>query len=272
MLSRTAGVFLLVLIVGFAVDSKVVVADFSDYNQEIEREFRFLPGGSLSLSNSKGQIEISGWEEDRLEITVLKSMPKDMDPAKAREWLERVKVEITLIGDEIKIVTRCADKLPVDVSYWILVPKRTDVRVNSLKSYVMIENIEGDIEVSVLDGSMLLHDLAGNLELSLVNGPIHLEELKGTLSISTISGNIQAQVAGLDSSEMLTVSGKVTVSLPSSAAVNLEAATLEGDIEVAPQFIIDRYSDDRQITGKLNGGGQWLAICSLNGKIVIEVL
>lgn len=272
MFSKTAGGFVLVLLTGLAVEPKVVFADDQDYMQEIEKEFNFAPGGTLILKNFKGQIEISGWEKDRAEIAVLKSVSKDTDPAKAREWLERVKVEVTRQGDEIKAVTLGDDKLPVDVSFWISVPRHTNVELKSLKSYVMLENLEGDIKLDVVDGSMLLQNLDGYIALNLVNGPMLLEGLKGNLSTKTVNGNIQAHVDGLDSSKLCTVNGKITLIMPGSAAVDLEAATLGGDIHVAPQFRIDRGSSKRMITGRLNGGGRSVEACSINGKIIIEVI
>ena len=271
MFSKIAG-GLVVLMIGIAVEPKVVLAGDSDYEQEIEKEFNFAPGGTLILKNLKGQIEISGWEEDRVEIAVLKTVPKDKDPAKSREWIEKVKVEIKKEGDEIKVVTSWDDKLPVDVSYWISVPRRTDIVVNSVKSYVMLENLEGNIEINVVDGSMLLQNLAGNLESSLVNGPMLLEGMQGNFSIKTVNGNIEAQVGGLYSGELCAVNGKIAIKLPLSAAVDLKASTLDGDIHVDPRFNIDSRAGNQMITGKLNGGGRSVDICSVSGKIVIEIL
>ncbi len=271
MFARIAGV-VVVLLMGIAAESRAVAVDYSDYEREIEKEFSFAPGGTLILQNLKGQIEISGWDEDRVEISVLKSVPKDQDPAKARQWLEKVEVKIEKEGEEIRAVTHWDEELPVDVTYWVSVPRRTDIVVNSLKSYVMLENLEGNIEINVVDGSLMLFNLAGNLEASLVNGPMILEGLKGYLSIKTVNGNIQAQVAGLDSVKLCAVNGKIAIKLPLSAAVDLKASTRDGDIQVDPRFNIVCRAGDQTVTGKLNGGGLSVDACSLSGKITIGIL
>ena len=273
MYPKVPGGFAAVLIVLLAVTAQAQTASASlGRSQDMEREFEFAPGGSLELNNCRGQIEVSGWEESRVEISVEKTVLGATDPALASQWLDKVRVEITREGNEIRVETVGGDKLPVEVNFWIKVPRRTDVEVKSGKSYVMLEQLEGDIEICVAEGSLLLQELSGDLEFSLANGPMLLERLRGSLISTTVNGNVQARLLGLDSSELRVINGKVTLGLPASAAVDLELSTQEGDIQIDPAFKVGRENDRRLLACKLNGGGSSVEVTSVRGQIIVEAL
>ena len=272
MFSKAIGGLAAIMILFFAVPSPAQPSADPGCRRDSEQEFGFAPGGTLQLNNYRGQIEVSGWEEDRVEISVEKVVLGQTDPALAREWLDKVHVEITRDGAEIRVETVGGDKLPVEVNYWIKLPHHTDVEVKSGKSYVMLEQLEGDIEVCVAEGSLLLQELSGDLAVSLANGPMLLESLKGSLTTSTVNGNVQARLLGLDSSELRVINGKVTLALPASAAVDLDLSTQEGDIQIDPAFKVGRDNDRRLLACKLNGGGSSVEVTSVRGQIIIEAL
>ncbi|HUU28557.1 MAG TPA: DUF4097 family beta strand repeat-containing protein [archaeon] len=108
--------------------------------------------------------------------------------------------------------------------------------------------------------------------MSIVNGPMLFEELKGKLTTHSVTGATQVQFAGLDFAELNSVSGKITVGLPSYAAMNLAVSTISGELEIDPRLKIQGSRNSRTVEGKLNGGGPLVAVSSVIGKISIEVL
>jgi len=266
-------------------NSPLLLARAPDYQEEFEKEFAFSPGGSFTLSNICGQIEISGWEENRIEIYALKTVSGDLASELAGELMDQVTIEFVQEGNSVEVKTRkkslcyTAPKARkvfdrdrgVEVSYWIKVPRRTDIRLSSLDSYVMMENLEGDIKLSLVNGSILLQELAGGLEVNLVNGPILVENVKGSLVTNTINGSTQARLQGLESAKLNAVNGKIILELPATAAVDLEASTLMGELTIDPRLNAESCTNKRNFGAKINGGGPPIEINSTKGPILIYI-
>jgi len=287
MLARILTAFLTVMmIVSFVENSSELLAGAPDYKEEFEKEFVFAPGGSLTLSNICGQIEISGWEENRIEIYALKTVSGDLASELAGELMAQVTVEVVQEGNSIEVKTEkknlCNTSFQdrevftqdcgVEVSYWIKVPRRTDIQLRSLNSYAMLENLEGDIELSIESGSILLQELAGELDLNLVNGPVLLENVQGSLTTNTINGSTQARLQEFESARLNTTNGKITLELPATAAVDLEAFTLTGELKIDPRLKTETTcTNKRNFESKINGGGPPIKIYSIRGPILIYI-
>ena len=263
------------LIVSLIQNSSLLQAGAPDYKEEFEKEFSFSPGGSLTLSNICGQIEISGWEEDRIEIYALKTVSGDLDSKVAGELMAQVAVQVVQQGNSVEVKTEKRNLLnqdcQVEVSYWIKVPRRTDIQLISFNSYAMLENLEGDLELSIVNGSILLQELAGELKVDLVNGPILLENIRGSLVTNTINGSTQACLQDVESARLNTANGKITLALSAAAAVDLEAFTLTGELEIDPRLQSETGSNKRNFESKVNGGGAPIKIYSIKGPILIYI-
>ena len=281
-LTATVSVLLIISVTG---NPSHVLAGTPDYKQEFEKELDFSPGGSLTICNICGQIEISGWEEDLIEIYALKTVSGELAPEAARELMAQVAVEVARKGNSVEVKTKdknhCGTEIragnvplpscEVEVSYWIKVPRNTDIQLRSLDSYVMLENLEGDIELSMVSGSMFLQDLDGELEVNLVNGPILAENVRGELRTNTISGSTQVRFQDTKSARLNTTNGKITLELPVTAAVDLEASTLTGELKIDPRLKAETFSNKRNFESKINGGGPPVKIHSLRGPILISI-
>ena len=286
MLARILTAILPVMMtVSLVENSSELLAGAPDYKEEFEKEFVFSPGGSLTLSNICGQIEISGWEENRIEIYALKTVSGDLSSEQAAELMAQLTVEVVQEGNSIEVKTEkkyfCNTSFQdrkvfdqgcgVEVSYWIKVPRRTDIQLRSLNSYAMLENLEGEIELSIESGSILLQELAGELELNLVNGPILLENVQGSLTTNTINGSTQARLQEFESARLNTTNGKITLELPATAAVDLEAFTLTGELKIDPRLKAETCMNKRNFESKINGGGPPIKIYSMRGPILIYI-
>src|SRR5262249_40025146 len=100
--------------------------DFDDFdtgnreNEDFHYSYNLKTGGRLELENFNGSVEISGWDQDKVEINGTKY-------ANSRERLQQIKVEITDSPDAIRIrTTRPEDRRGnMGVKYIITVPRKT---------------------------------------------------------------------------------------------------------------------------------------------------
>lgn len=124
-------------------------------------------------------------------------------------------------------------------------------------------------EGNSVNGELEARGLRGRTELRTVNGSIQVET-NGTAEAHTVNGAIEARIgstAGSGTLSFETVNGSVKVWLPASAAVDVEASTVNGDIETDFPLTVQGRWGPRRLNGAINGGGRTIKLSTVNGSI-----
>ncbi len=134
----------------------------------------FSSGGILEMKDSMGDVEVTGWEQPQIEVTVTKSTsrryaPEEMEKGLAQ--LERIVVTTDQVTDNhIVIRTECppsnlfaralSSRPDIHLSYRIKVPRQTrliirhdvgEVRVHDMAANMEVSTRVGDIDVKLPD-------------------------------------------------------------------------------------------------------------------------
>ncbi|MBS1793090.1 MAG: DUF4097 family beta strand repeat protein [Acidobacteria bacterium] len=149
------------------------------------------------------------------------------------------------------------------VSYEILVPRSTDLKLTTQNGGISIESVEGTIEFEAENGGIHLSDLAGNVKGRTTNGGLHIE-----LTGSTWKGN------GLD---VATTNGGVHLAMADNYAARFETRTVNGGFKSdLPGLEIEREKDENgyrrqgvNFSRDLNGGGPLVRVVTTNGGVKI---
>ena len=94
-------------------------------DETLRRNFILKSGGRIILENTRGDIRISSWEGERVQLTAEKS-------GDSEEEMEQVPIEITARKDELKITSlfpEYAPDLHVRVDYRLRVPAEIDLKL-----------------------------------------------------------------------------------------------------------------------------------------------
>jgi hypothetical protein len=152
------------------------------------------------------------------------------------------------------------------VSYEVLVPRNTNLKLNAHNGGIAIGNVEGRLEFETQNGGVSLRDVAGDVRGRTTNGGVNL-----ALSGASWKGS------GL---EVTTTNGGVKISMPENYAANIETGTVNGGfrsdipaLNVSTENIQgDEYSRPRskRISTAFNGGGAPLKISTTNGGVSIS--
>jgi hypothetical protein len=140
------------------------------------------------------------------------------------------------------------------VSYEILVPRETD------------------LDLETRNGSIALADVSGNLEFEAQNGSINLDGVAGHVRGRTTNGGVDAELtgdtwqgAGLD---LETTNGGVRLRIPETYSARLEAKTVNGGIDVDfPVTVQGRLG--RELSTTLGDGGALVRAETTNGQVRI---
>ena len=119
----------------------------------------FAPGGLIRITGSYGDVSVEGWEQPKVEVTVIKSLSYGFSK-EDQQRLERVKVATDRRSDsEFSISTSApsANRFVhpfggkgggVALEYWIHVPRNSRLVIKHGVGMVSVSNVVGDIDAS----------------------------------------------------------------------------------------------------------------------------
>ena len=127
---------------------------------------------------------------------------------------------------------------------------------------------------STVNGGVEGTGLRSDVEASTVNGDVRVET-SGMAQANTVNGDIRARVGATTPSEDMdfsTVNGSIELTAPAGLDADLEATTVNGEIDsdfdVRSQGpVMDRQSLRRSLRGTIGDGGEDLDLTTVNGGI-----
>jgi DUF4097 and DUF4098 domain-containing protein YvlB len=147
------------------------------------------------------------------------------------------------------------------VSYEILVPRSTNLKLTAHNGGIAINGVDGTMEFDTLNGGISLSDVAGDVKGRTTNGGVSV----------ILSGN-SWKGAGLD---VQTTNGGVHLTMPDGYAANFQTKTVNGGFnsEIS-QLSVERKDKERNfgvnINTSINGGGAPIRVVTTNGGVKIS--
>lgn len=222
------------------------------------REFTLPATGSIEVDGGKnGGISVRG--ENRSDVLVR---------ACVRGWANS-KAEAQNLVDTTRIETSpvirasgVSEKSNYSVSFEILVPVRTDLKLSAKNGGISIVSVDGNIAFETVNGGVKLGDVAGDVKGRTTNGGV-----KVALTGMSWRGT------GLD---VETTNGGVKIGLPSNYAANVEVGTVNGGFKSDfPELQYKKdpdqkyYQSNKNVNGAINGGGAPIRAKTTNGGVKI---
>jgi DUF4097 and DUF4098 domain-containing protein YvlB len=284
-------------------------ADFGDsdrYKEDFHYSYPLAPGGTVSLDNTNGSVEILGWEQNTVEINGTKY-------ARSKTLLDDVKIDTNTAGGSIRIRTvRPADNHGGSgARYTLHVPRKVlldtiattngsikvedvdgNARLKSTNGAIRTQKVHGDVNADTTNGALEVQDLDGNANLHTSNGSIKVEGTHGSLDAITSNGSITAALDNPSSNWPLklhssnghidltirsakipdvradTSNSSITVHLAGNVNARVHASTSHAS--VSSDFDLHGGANSKsELEGTIGSGGPALDLSSSNGSIKI---
>jgi DUF4097 and DUF4098 domain-containing protein YvlB len=202
---------------------------------------------------TNGGISVEGWDKDEIRIRA-KIRAWDRNEDDARDTLKEI--EIKLNGETIQADgPRMKNRHGWSVSYELMVPRKSNLNLETLNGGIRIEDVEGEIRADATNGGLKLSQLAGDVDVHTTNGGVSVE-----LHGDSWTGR------GLEAS---TTNGGVKVWIPKDYNADLETGTVNGGIDFDfPITVQGRIS--KQIRATLGDGGPTIRIKTTNGGVRLK--
>jgi DUF4097 and DUF4098 domain-containing protein YvlB len=201
-----------------------------------------------------GGISVEGWNKDQIRIRAkVKAWDRDEDDAEAT--LEKIEIELDHHTIRAKGPKMRGDRRGWAVSFELMVPKKSNLDLETLNGGIAIEDVEGEIRAEAVNGGLKLSQLAGDVDVHTTNGGVSVE-LHGK----------RWKGRGLDAS---TTNGGVKVWIPEDYNADLETGTVNGSVDFDfPITVQGKIS--KRIRATLGDGGPPIRITTTNGGVRLK--
>jgi Putative adhesin len=199
-------------------------------DETITKEFTVSANSSLAIYNIFGPIKIEGYDGDKVQIEIKKTVSAD-----SKSQLERAKKEFKLgfdfENDSLVLYTAAPyDSRPnrqkhnsdnnenqyiVKLEYTLKVPKTMNLHVSTIN--------DGDVEVNNVNGLIDAYN---------INGKITLNNVKGVKEVHTVNGDVSVNYTALppENAEYQTLNGDLSITFPADLEADCNLKTFNGEL------------------------------------------
>jgi DUF4097 and DUF4098 domain-containing protein YvlB len=210
--------------------SSCVIADFgpSDrYQTDFHYSYPIDANGHVNLETFNGSVEITGWDENKIEISGTKY-------AASEELRDDLKIDIRHAPDSIDIrtVKPTGRTGNAGARYRINVPRKAMLdRITSSNGSIRVRDVASAAHLKSSNGSIRVENVASDVEARTSNSSIELEQVHGAAVMKTSNGRIRAEdISGPCDAE--TSNNSIFVRLEGSPATPVRLTTSNGSIDL----------------------------------------
>lgn len=164
-----------------------------------------------------------------------------------------------------------------------------DIETKSTSSDILFDNITGNVRVRSTSGDTEAHWVIGTMQITKTSGDVRIDALTGDVDINTTSGNInidqkEGGVAVASSSgdiyirsemingkhfEIGTISGNITMAVPSEMKGRVRLETISGSIDTDLALEVRSFNKHR-LEGRVGGEGPDVILSTTSGDISLD--
>ncbi len=294
------------LVAGLLCLTACDVADWGDlerFTRDFHYSYPLQAGGTLTVETFNGSVEVSGWDQETVDISGTKYGP-------TQQIADDLKIEIDHSPGLVSIrVPRPYDRRNHEGAKFVIKIPRSAVldritssngairtadgagpaRLKTSNGAIHVQGLRGSLDAQTSNGAVELLDVEGDVVAHTSNGHIRANGLKGTLEATTSNGGVHAEVVRADRPvHVETSNGPVELTLPtgfnrevrvhtnnSGITLHLPAAlnarvvartsnsNITTDFDVSMRGEISKHSMDATI----GSGGPLIDLTTSNGGI-----
>ena len=230
----------------------LAAAAHAEVTQDFHRTVPLPANGRVSIDNMNGDVEISGWDRNEVEIDAVKT-------ARDRQRLDDTRIEVDSSSNSVEITTHYQEHFfnnnPASVHYTLHVPSKARID-----------------RINLVNGSLTLQQLSGEIRANLVNGKLRASDLAGEGDLATVNGTIDANYSSLKDVREIkikSVNGSINLTLPQSPNAQVSASAISGDITTDFPLTVKGHLVGKSLEGTLGSGGIRIELENVNGGIHI---
>ncbi len=279
------------------------------HTELIEKELSLQSGGSLSLRNANGSIDVSSWDKPEVHVRAEKKMVVRRSGGflfwggslpfrtveEAEDFFNQLKIEVSGDDRELVIQTHYPKNrrgVNLSVVYNLRVPREVNLNLSTSNGKVSVEGVQGNVKIRSSNGELSCSEISGEIDAETSNGKVsvkdtdgsvNLRSSNGSVSCRNVSGSVVARTSNgsikvvhpepLSDSESITCNtsnGSIELSLPEGSAFSVEASTSVGRISSDFPVTVSGRLLRKRLSATVGEGGPKVKLTTSNGSISIR--
>lgn len=243
------------------------------YSEDFFKSLNNVSGKKLKMDNNNGGISVVGWDKDQIEIKAKKEISSEKYdiPQEMKDKMKEVTIDIKEEENSIEIETIYPKdffrpkklwnqgKYQVRVSFEIYVPRKTDIKLETLNGGLEIEGIDGIIYGRTLNGEITLRQSEGDMDISTTNGGISFKDIFGKCDIGSLNGGIDGEYTLLEKPidlKLKSMNGEVSIKLPKDEGIEIFARCMMGSVSSDIPLVKSKseFKGDKRIVIEVGNG------------------
>ena len=240
---------------------------------EWSKTFTITGKPELRVETSDANIQVDTWDKNTIEARVTTERWKIGEGG--------VKIYDHQAGDSVELEVRLPHhgivigiNRPQRVEVQNHMPREGKVNLHTGDGRIRLSNFKGDMQLESGDGREEVEGVDGVLRARTSDGRIEASGRFALLDLKTGDGRIEVQAQSgstiASSWNLHTSDGSVILRVPQSLAADVDLHTGDGHITLElPVTVQGRYGE-RELRGKMNGGGNPLVVRTGDGSITLQ--
>lgn len=181
------------------------------------------PDSRLRVEIDAGQVQVTAWEFDRIELTVERHAASQAD-------LDRLEVRFS--GGPGEVMATCSSAVPI-VDAWVEIglraPRMSALDLHSASGEILVSGFRGASRASTASGTIRAAGMSGTSTLTSISGSILGAALEGTVFARSASGAVSLHGTLTGDHRVETSSGDIEID---GVDGSIHARSASGDIDV----------------------------------------
>lgn len=259
----TVSRFLLIVIFLFSGN---VFAD--SHSETFSKKVPFQPEGLVSVKNINGNVEITSWDRDEVEVTAHKSV-YGIGQKSVQQALDEIEIRVELTDDELLIETIYPDRHDEKFFSWLFGGKNNSFSVR----YEIQVPRRVNLNIRTTNGNVEAERITGRVRLESTNGKVIGTEISGPARCRTTNGSIDVSLIDIkdpDDMSFYTTNGSISLELPKNFGGFVDLKTTNGHVDCDFPMEVDDRHKRTLLRGKIGEGDADITCSTTNGSIHIR--
>ncbi len=235
------------------------------FQEDFHYSYPLTANGRIEVENFNGAVEISGWDQDSVDISGTKF-------ASTPERLKELKIDVAASAGSVRVRTlRPLDRFGSSTARYVLrVPRHANLeRIVTSNGPIRLDDLDGGASVRTSNGPVHVSHLRGSLDVETSNGPVEATGVTGSTVVHTSNGPVQLTMDAIGDVRASTSNGPITVRVPPGAGADVRARNSNGPISTDFDVKGAGFSSKHRLEGSIGAGGPLLDLTTSNGPIRI---
>jgi hypothetical protein len=235
------------------------------YQEDFHYSYPLSANGRIEVENFNGPVEISGWDQNSVDISGTKY-------AGTPERLKELRIDVAASASSVTIRTlRPLDHYGnASARYVLRVPRGANLeRIVTSNGPIRLDDMDGGAHVRTSNGPVHASHIGGDLDIETSNGPVEATGVTGFTTVRTSNGPVQLTLDAVREVRATTSNGPITVRVPPGTGADVRARNSNGPISSDFDVKGGGFISKNRLEGSIGAGGPLLDLTTSNGPIRI---